>query len=96
MRVARGCVPGLGNDLEHRGIGEADVSSVPPGHARSGIQITQFRHDTDGRWQTCHWHTETAGRRAVIWGVRGASQQARYGLLDDRLFCIFIHCHPLG
>lgn len=30
----------------------------PPGHARSGIQITQFRHDTDGRWQTCHWHTE--------------------------------------
>jgi len=29
-------------------------------------------------------------------GVGGASQQSRYGLLDDRLFCIFIHRHPWG
>ena len=26
--------------------------------------------------------------------VGGASQQSRYGLLDGRLFCIFIHRHP--
>jgi len=29
-------------------------------------------------------------------GVGGASQQSRYGLLDGRLFCIFIHRRPWG
>jgi hypothetical protein len=28
--------------------------------------------------------------------VGGACQQSRYGLLDGRLFCIFIHRHPWG
>jgi hypothetical protein len=28
--------------------------------------------------------------------VGGASQQSRYGLLDGRLFCIFIHRNPWG
>ena len=28
--------------------------------------------------------------------VGGACQQSRYGLLDGRLFCIFIHHHPWG
>jgi hypothetical protein len=29
-------------------------------------------------------------------GVGEASQQSRHGLLDGRLFCISIHCHPRG
>jgi hypothetical protein len=37
-----------------------------------------------------------AGRRAVIWALTGPSQQSRYGLLDGRLFCIFIHRHSWG
>jgi hypothetical protein len=32
-----------------------------------------------------------AAPRAVIWAVGGGSQQFRYGLLNGRLFCIFIH-----
>jgi len=38
----------------------------------------------------------TAAPCVVIWGVGGASQQSRRGLLDGRLFCIFIHRHLWG
>ena len=31
----------------------------------------------------------SAGRRAVIWALAGP-QQARYDLLDDRLFCAYL------
>ena len=40
--------------------------------------------------------SRTAGRCAVIWGVGGASQQSRHGLLDDRLFRKAIHRHLWG
>jgi hypothetical protein len=41
------------------------------------------------------WPTRiTATTRAVVWGVGGASQQSRCGLLDDYLFCMFIHRQP--
>jgi hypothetical protein len=36
------------------------------------------------------------GGSARLLAVGGASQQSRYGLLDGRLFCIFIHRHPWG
>jgi len=39
-------------------------------------------------------HIRRVGAR--LSGRWRASQQSRYGLLDGRLFCIFIHRHPWG
>ena len=36
------------------------------------------------------------GSARGYFGVGGASHQSRYGLLDGRLFCIFIHRRPWG
>ena len=63
--------------------------------ASVGTQIRQF-----GRGATGHRSEQDAahsgGSARGYLGVGGTSQQSRYGLLDDRLFCIFIHRHSWG
>ena len=40
------------------------------------------------------WTQQIGGSARGYFGVGGASQQSRHGLLDGRMFCILIHRHP--
>jgi hypothetical protein len=44
-----------------------------------------------GQLHVVRWTVHIGGSARGYLGVGGASQQPRYGLLDGRLFCIFIH-----
>ena len=58
---------------------------------RSSRSVRQLRPST-----TQLLLDRSAGRGAVIRALAGPLQQSRYGLLDDRLFYIFIHRHTWG
>jgi hypothetical protein len=66
-----------------------------PAGSSGGTQISQICVPP-GMDRSRRLKVQIGGSGRGYLAVGGASQQSRYGLLDGRLFCIFIHRHPWG